>query len=740
MKKVELLAPAGNYESLIGALNAGADAVYLGGEKFGARAFAENFTTEQLIEGIKYAHVLGKKIFLTINTLVKEKEFSEIYDYVLPFYEAGLDAVIVQDLGVFEYIKSNFPDMELHVSTQMTITGAHGAKLLAKMGAHRIVPARELSLEEIIELKKECGLEIETFIHGAMCYCYSGQCLFSSFLGGRSGNRGKCAQPCRLPYAVKENGKTTKPFYPLSLKDMCTISQIPRLIEAGIDSFKIEGRMKKPEYVAGVTAIYRKYIDMYYEKPASFKVSQKDLDILNSLYIRSEVLDGYYFRHNGKEMITLQSPSYSGSEEALLSDIRSKYLTSKTKCNLTMKAGFHLGERAWVKLQCRDKEVTVYGDEISLAEKSPITEENIRKGLLALGDTFYACDDFELAMDESIFYSLKAIKELRREALTKLTEVLLPERAVISYKEDVREIRRELNWRGSDKSDTECTKGVRVLFSKEEQIWAYLDSRMNATHLILESELVETISDFSIFLSDLTQRLKDRKKSVPTFLVALPYILRKKDETWLKAFFQKISVADGVLVRNMETYGYLKDISYKGKIYADAGFYVWNRENLDMFRHLDGLCMPLELSEKEQNRLSEEHDRLEQIVYGHMPMMVTANCIAKTSGKCLKTLKGQTVDNYGFSLIDRMNKELPVFTNCRRCYNVIYNSVPLSLHEKVKQGAKTAVRFQFTIESGIECLDILNYYAALLNEDDAAYGLKLPLADYTTGHEKKGAL
>ena len=251
MKKVELLAPAGNTEAFYGAIHAGADAVYLGGNRFGARAYAENFSEEELVACIRYAHLFGRKVYLTVNTLVKESEFSEIYEYLEPYYRAGLDGVIIQDLGVFSFIRENFPGMELHGSTQMTITGEYGAEFLKEQGACRVVPARELSLKEIRRIKEATGMEIECFIHGAMCYCYSGQCLFSSILGGRSGNRGRCAQPCRLPYSSKGQ----KECYPLSLKDMCTIESIPELLRAGIDSFKIEGRMKKAEYAAGVTAI-----------------------------------------------------------------------------------------------------------------------------------------------------------------------------------------------------------------------------------------------------------------------------------------------------------------------------------------------------------------------------------------------------------------------------------------------------------------------------------------------------
>lgn len=304
-KNVELLAPAGNYEAFLGALNAGADAVYLGGERFGARAYADNFDEEQILRALHVAHFYGKKIYLTVNTLLKERELAELSAYLSPFYEAGLDGVIVQDFGVFCHIREQFPGLPLHVSTQMAVTGARGAAFLKEQGAVRIVPARELSLDEIRDLK-ETGVEVECFIHGAMCYCYSGQCLFSSILGGRSGNRGRCAQPCRLPYEMYDGAERfLMKGYPLSLKDMCTLEYLPKLLSAGIDSFKIEGRMKRPEYAAGVTAIYRKYIDRYYREGAErYQVDSADMDRLRGLYIRSEIQTGYYERHNGKEMIT----------------------------------------------------------------------------------------------------------------------------------------------------------------------------------------------------------------------------------------------------------------------------------------------------------------------------------------------------------------------------------------------------------------------------------------------------
>lgn len=311
---IEILAPAGDYETLKAAVCAGADAVYAGGERFGARAYAVNFNRDELLSAIDYVHLHGRKLYLTVNTLVKEREFADLYEYLLPFYQQGLDAVIVQDMGVMDYVMKQFPGLSVHASTQMTITNVISAKYLESLGVTRIVPARELSLAEIQEISGNTGLEVECFVHGALCYCYSGQCLLSSMIGGRSGNRGQCAQPCRLSYAAgKEQARDI-----LSLKDLCTIQAIPDLIRSGIDSFKIEGRMKQPEYVSAVTGMYRKYVDIYLASGGEgFHVSEKDIRELERAYQRRGYCDGYYYRHNGKEMLSLKRPKQEERTERI---------------------------------------------------------------------------------------------------------------------------------------------------------------------------------------------------------------------------------------------------------------------------------------------------------------------------------------------------------------------------------------------------------------------------------------
>ena len=317
----ELLAPAGSLEHLKAAVAAGADAVYMGGEKFGARAYARNFSREDMIEALQFAHFHERKLYLTVNTLMKEKElFEELGDFLFPYYENGLNGVIVQDFGAVRYIREHFPGMEIHGSTQMTVTDVSGAIAAKRMGMTRVVPARELSLEEIKKIKEETGLEVEVFVHGALCYCYSGQCLLSSIYGERSGNRGRCAQPCRLSYQLKENnGKLLqtpeKGQYLLSPKDLCSLPMLPLLINLPVDSLKIEGRMKNVEYVAGVTSIYRKYLDILakgQKERADFKPEASDLHALEELYCRGSFTDGYWEQRNGQKMMSTISPKNTG--------------------------------------------------------------------------------------------------------------------------------------------------------------------------------------------------------------------------------------------------------------------------------------------------------------------------------------------------------------------------------------------------------------------------------------------
>lgn len=322
-RKIEILAPAGSYDSMRAAMNAGCDAVYIGGSSFGARAYAQNLDEDMLLKAIDEAHIRGKRVYLTVNTLLKERELADqLYKYLKKYYQRGLDAVIVQDVGVLHFIHRHFPDLPIHASTQMALTMACGAELLKEHGVTRLVTSRELSLHEIKNIRENTDLEIETFVHGALCYCYSGQCLMSSMIGGRSGNRGRCAQPCRMPYRLFSDGKCLsgeQPVYLLSPKDINTLAIIPELLEAGIDSFKIEGRMKSPEYAAVTSYMYRKYVDLYFKLGAQGYRSyindnefKEDMLKLQDVYNRGGFSQGYAKAYHGKEMMSLYRPNHSG--------------------------------------------------------------------------------------------------------------------------------------------------------------------------------------------------------------------------------------------------------------------------------------------------------------------------------------------------------------------------------------------------------------------------------------------
>ncbi len=414
--RIELLSPAGDLKCFYAAINAGADAVYAGLDKFGARAFAGNLSSDEFIEAIDHAHLFSKKLYLTLNILIKDKEREEVDKMIEPLYRAGLDGVIVQDIGLISHLKKKYPIMEVHVSTQAFVTGPKGALLFKKMGASRVVPARELSIDEIKDIRKNAGIEVECFIHGAMCYCYSGMCLMSSFLGGRSGNRGRCAGPCRQPYGGKG-----KEDYILSMKDLCGIESIPDLIKAGVDSLKIEGRMKSPEYVYGVTSIYRKYIDLFYEKNTIKNTDlKKDMEKLVSIYSRSGLNPGYFNKRNGGEMITRERGSYSTS----LPDIeKTDSIVRRASC----RAVFKKGEEAVLSIRSGDNEAEVRGAVVEEAKKKPLSHDDILKQLKKCGNSGFYFEETEIIADPDIFIPVSVLNELRRRGLAELKEDILSE-------------------------------------------------------------------------------------------------------------------------------------------------------------------------------------------------------------------------------------------------------------------------------------------------------------------------
>lgn len=428
--KVELLAPGGSYETVIAALNAGADAVYTGGEKFGARANADNLTIEQLKSVIDYAHLYGRKIYLTINTLLKENEIKkELYDYLEPLYVHGLDAVIVQDYGVLEFVRKYFPQLHVHASTQMTILGELTVKELKNKGVTRIVTPRELSIPEIKKIKENCDIEIESFVHGALCYCYSGQCLLSSYIGGRSGNRGRCAQPCRMEYDVVKNGKVLNPGdskYVLSPKDICTLKILPDIIESGVYSLKIEGRMKKPEYTAGVVSIYRKYIDLYLQfGRKKYKVDNNDIKKLNDLFNRKGFSESYYKTYNGKEMITFSKPDFRSANESLIKEIQNKYINTNLRKNIDIFVTIKKDSPMEAVGICDESVVTVYEDLPDEAKKLPTTSDMVNEKMAKLGNTPFKVEKIETYIDDNLFVTIGKINQLKRKLIDEMTKSII---------------------------------------------------------------------------------------------------------------------------------------------------------------------------------------------------------------------------------------------------------------------------------------------------------------------------
>ncbi len=427
--RVELLAPAGSVESMVAAINAGADAVYMGGSRFGARAYADNPEEDSLLWAIDYAHLHGCKLYLTANTLVKEGELGQLFDFLLPYYRQGLDAAIVQDMGVFALIREKFPDLPVHASTQMTVTGYRLAKKLKAMGATRVVPARELSLKEIARIRQQADIEIETFVHGALCYCYSGQCLLSSLIGGRSGNRGRCAQPCRLPYGA--GGAGQKPTGLLSMKDLCTLDILPDIVESGVYSLKIEGRMKSPRYTAGVVSIYRKYLNLYLEKGrGGYHVLARDRDMLLKLFDRGGFTQGYYQKHNGRDMVVLGGkPSFREADQALLERLDQEYVDRKKQEPINGKLAVREGEPASLWLEGGGTQATAFGDLVQTAKNQPMTGEKLFRQLNKTGNSPFYFRQLETELSGNCFLPVQSLNQLRRRGMEQLEQsILMPYR------------------------------------------------------------------------------------------------------------------------------------------------------------------------------------------------------------------------------------------------------------------------------------------------------------------------
>lgn len=700
-KDFELLAPAGSLEILKGVIESGADAVYVGGSMFGARAYANNFTEEELLEAIDFAHLRGVKVYLTVNTLIKNSEFSKLYDYLLPYYKRGLDAVIVQDLGVVKAIHEYFPSMEIHTSTQMTVTGADGVRFLSQFGVTRVVMAREVSLAEMKRIHEETGMELEAFVHGALCYSYSGQCLFSSILGGRSGNRGRCAQPCRLPYTVE--GK--KDEYILSLKDMCGIKALDKLHDAGVYSLKIEGRMKQLEYACGVVKYYRSYIDSM--KP----VTDADYDRIKALGNRCGFTDRYYFDHNGSDMVTYVKPNFvSNAAEP-----------SPEKRKLSIEGELVLREGKPGSLTVKRGDVTYKAsiEPVSAALKAPLDKKAAIDRINKTGDTDFEFSHIKAQIGENVFVPNGALNKLRRDAISGLCDKLLKK----YYRNDARYV----DMSGltalpehvvkSDAAHDEAVNDYTTICSCMTR--SQLDTLISYECFdvfYLDFDMYDRKTLIQQFADDVKSLTKRNKK----VYLMLPTIFRADSSDYFVSIAKELDKVsfEGFVVKNYEEL-YLTENLFTGKkVILDHNMYTFNDVSKSaFFEHgVSGDTVPLELNSREimhRNNIGSQ-----MIVYGYYPLMTTANCVHKNTKGCDKKQKL-------IYLKDRYNKSFAVCNNCKECYNTIYNSLPTMLIKnisKLKEAGIRSFRYSFTIETPKQIKAVM---------DDK-------VAEYTNGHYKRG--
>ncbi len=791
MLNIELLAPAGSYASMTAAFHAGADAVYIGGTRFGARAYADNLDAEQMKQAIDYAHIHGKKLFLTVNTLLRDDEMDDLYGYLHPFYEEGLDAVIVQDYGVLSYIRDQFPGMDIHASTQMTVTGVKSSAYLKKLGASRIVTAREMSLNEIRKIHDQVDIEIETFVHGALCFCYSGQCLLSSIIGGRSGNRGRCAQPCRLPYELYEGEKrisNSQDRFLLSPKDMCTIEQIPDLIEAGIYSFKMEGRMKKPEYTAGITSIYRKYIDLYAEKGREgFTVSEEDTQKLMDLYNRGGFTNGYFQKHNGKDMMTMNRPNHLGTQAAkvlsitrdlklramedlhekdilefpgkkdpvditldrsvakgqnfsirlpkdvslkkdgilyrtrnqyLIDSLTDSYIKRNPKVKIKGNLILSVGQSAMMTVTCQGHCITRTGDLVQEAQKRPLTMAEVEKQMRKTGQTHMEFESLDIHMDDSVFISMQALNELRRLCISDLEEALID----VKRRDSIS--KKDLH---SFQSDSDQPLSLHASVETEQQ-FDLVVATLQIRRIYLNFSVFSDAKSVKEHAGDYIVRAHEAGKEI---YFITPWIHRQETGRNVLPDLSVLSSFDGILCKSLETFQILKESGYEKPVLADANLYSFNQEARDFLKQ-EGFCgdtIPYEL--KYSELMKRGCAGSEMVVYGYLPLMISAQCFRRN-------IKGCDKKPSLLYLKDRKGVMFPVKNLCGYCCNIIYNSSPLELIDQMKDIRKLSVssmRLSFTIESAEETGVILQSYVSAFTDH---HTLQPVHESFTRGHFKRG--
>ena len=655
----ELLAPAGSFDALKAAISGGADAVYFGGGDFNARINAKNFSNEELKQAIDMLHSCGRKAYITLNTLVHNRELEDYLRFAEFVYKSGADALIVADIGGAEAIHRHLPDLELHASTQMSGHNLEQAKLLANHGFSRMVCARELPKDDIEYLVKNSPIEIEMFTHGALCVCHSGQCLFSSLVGGRSGNRGACAQPCRLPY-TDENGKQS---YPLSLKDLSLSGHVTDLIDFGVHSLKIEGRMKSPEYVFGVVRAFRTLLD------EGKNATPEELSQLARVFSRGGFTQGYYNRKINSSMLGIRSDEEKNISKTTLYSSEKIDEITPNKIKIDVAARIFLNSPIELTLTCGEIEVTACGQIPEKAINAPLSEENIKKNLSKFGATNYEINNFTLECDDAVMLPISALNELRRNACQMLEKALEGERIVRSGFEKYLPV--------ASKSAKQEKRTAR--FYRAEQITPLAREYFDTIYLPLQNYNGECEG-----------------------IILPPVILDSEREKVNKMLTSaKSKGAKYALVGNLGAIELAKNHGFV--IHGDFRFNVYNNETVAKLENL-GVQSIILSPELTIPQIRDVLGDTAAIVYGRIPLMLLEKCVSKEITTCEKCEQGQA------SIIDRRGFSFPVLREFEH-RNIIYNSAPTymaDLESELKRANITNRHFIFSTESKNEVDSIIS--------------------------------
>lgn len=692
MNKIELLAPAGNFECLVAAVQSGADAVYLSGKTFGARSFADNFDNDEIKRATDYCHIRDVKVYVTTNTIVRDSETDSLCEYLLFLNEIGVDGIIVQDFGVLKIAKEVVPDLPVHASTQMTIHNSEGVKSLEKLGVKRVVLSRELSLENIKDISCQTSAELEVFGHGALCMSYSGQCLMSSIIGGRSGNRGKCAQPCRLLYSV--NDKNKKAFY-MSLKDLCSLEHIRCLKDAGVASLKIEGRMKGPAYVAAVVSVYRKYID----NPQ--KIDEKDIKLLDVIFNRGGLTDGYLTEKKGPLMFAFDKPDnpYHKETDELVSGILAKIKNENRKIKLECKVDIKKNAKPKIIISAKEIEVEYLGEkQTEVAKQSPITVDTVKMQIGKTGGTPFEFWDISVSLDDGVFVSAGELNALRRNALEMFE-------------------RKYLNsFRRSNKKEVLPIKLLDKTFDEGGFVCEVTT---------LEQFLAIKEFDYRLFyipLALMQKNLDIFEKFKEKIVIVPPAIISQNESDGIFTSIEKLLDAGyyAVLAHNIAVCERFKKFNVIGSFRLN----IFNSYALEFYKN-SGLFVA-ELSAElniHQIRDIKKTIPVQVMVYGRLPLMLTENCIIKNANQCPCGEKP--------FITDRMGMNFPIIKDGNSCRNVLLNCKKTFMPdtEKLQNTKISFFRIYFTDETTEECIKISETFLK---------GKTYQPKDFTNGHFIKG--